>query len=102
MLLGKYLLLLIVAFEPAATKTLNLIKSRHNEEGTLTIESYAKPEQDATNGCKFGNCSPSIIDHVLGNLTSNSVIKIMHDSILSSNIALAISQMFHLSRTTAL
>ena len=89
-ILGTYLLLLIIAFEPAATKIHNSIKSRHHNQGTFTvIESYAKREQDATNGCKFGDCSPNIIDHVLGNLTSNSVIKIAHDSILSSNIALA-------------
>ena len=98
MLLGAYLLLLSIAFErpaattktqsPAQTFLRGLIRSRHNEEG-LTIESYAKREQDATNGCKFGKCPPDIIDHVLGNLTSNSVIKITHDSMLSSNIALA-------------
>ena len=88
-MLGAYLLLLIITFEPAATRTQNLIKNHHEEEGTLTIKSYVKREQDATNGCKFGDCSPDIIDHVLGNLTSNSVIKITHDSILSSNIALA-------------
>ena len=80
MLLGAYLLLLIIDFEPAATtKTQSLTKGRHNKEDTLTIKPYTKREQDAT---------PNIIDHVLGNLTSNSVIKITHDSILSSNIAL--------------
>ena len=94
-LLTSFLLLLevlVIAVKPVAvatTRIQNVIMSDHNEKDILTNTKRDFSDQDTTNGCKFGDCYPYIIDHVLGNLTSNSVIKITQDVILSSTITLA-------------
>ena len=86
---------LVIAFQerPAAVATYTtrtVIRSGHNEKDILTKNPTKRDfsDQDTINGCrKFGDCSPYsspyIIDQVLGNLTSNSVIKITQDVILS-------------------
>ena len=91
MSLTVYLLLLVVVFEPAATKVQKLNKDGLNEEDLPSANPTTKHSQNAAYGCKFGDstCSQDIIDHVLGNLTNNSVINITHNVVLSSNITLA-------------
>ena len=63
----------------------------NNDNDLLSDSSNASlslSNQDASDDCNSGECSPHIIDHVLGNLTSDSAINITNDTILSSNIIL--------------
>ena len=83
---------MVIAFEATTNRT-QADQNGDNEEDDFTtdpIEKHVLNEQDAPFSCTFGNCSQYYtIDHVLGNLTSDGVINITHDVILSSNITLA-------------
>ena len=88
------LLQMVTAFE-AITDRAQLQEDQNGDNGeggftTDPIEKHVLNEQDGQSSCKFGNCSQYYsIDHVLGSLTSNGVITITHDVILSLSITLA-------------
>ena len=92
-----YLLLvrIFIVYVSTITRAQKVIEDGINitEEDVFTMklnEERIYSDQDTAFGCKFGNCSQYyIVDHILANLTNNSVINITHDVILPSNITLA-------------
>ena len=93
------LLQMVTTFE-AITDRAQLQDDQNGDNGedgftTDPIDKHVLNEQDGQSSCKFGNCSQYYsIDHVLGNLTSNGVVSITHDVIVSSNITLASLKIF--------
>ena len=74
------LLLLVIAFEPVATTKTQDLVNYNGEPDRDTKPDDAKHIfscEDVSDGCKFGNCSSSyVINPILCNLTSNSVINL--------------------------